>query len=372
MLHNIKKVKILGKGYLGTTYLVKKDGVEYALKVTKILPSEMVKSMKLKLWLELDFYEFIDQLDKYDIKFFVKLYAYEFHKCNHIQERICHNIKEIERMKPYDDSKWCMYKLLELKGETLVNYNINNKLSKKHIYCMIIQFAYISSILKSNTYTHNDLHSENITVQKSDNPIIKYKKKRYNLPINIQLSIIDYDSVVSKEHNKRKLFVKYPEIVYYNEMFKPIWYIILKNDKLIFDCKKQDNILPWNRDKKKYTNNKVLNEFMTNHPKLWNEKKEKIIKRYKGSAKYIENFEKNKMIDISYIKNVNNCIGRIAMNSMAEYFGIHYPKRYGEIYGWCSYHKPYFAKKELLELFEYTTTDQIIKHCLLKLKLLEK
>jgi len=371
MLHNIKKGKILGKGYFGTTYLVKKDGVEYALKIIKILPSEMVKSMNLKLWLELDFYKFIEQLDKYDIKYFVKLYSYEFHTCNHIQERIYYNKRGIEHMKPYVDSKWCMYKLLELKGDTLVNY-YNNKLSKKHIYCMIIQLAYISSILKSNSYTHNDLHSENITVQKSDNPIIKYKKKRYKLPINIQLSVIDYDSVVSNEYNKRTRFVKYPEIVYYTEMFIPIWYIILKNDKLIFDCKKQDHVLPWKRDKKNYIYNKVLNEFMTNHPKLWNEKKEKIIKRYKGSAKYIEEFEKYKMINNSYIKRDKNYLGHTAMNSMAEYFGIHYPKRYGEIYGWCSYHKPYFAKKELLELFEYTTTDQIIKHCLLKLKLLEK
>ena len=97
---NIKQIKKLGTGSYGTTYLVEKDGKKYAMKVQHILPIHRKKTFQYELWRELDLYEYINTLNKDDIKFFNKLYAYKiYNNCKHIQ-----NGKK---------SEWCIKYLLE-------------------------------------------------------------------------------------------------------------------------------------------------------------------------------------------------------------------------------------------------------------------
>ena len=116
----------------------------------------------------------------------------------------------------------------------------------------------------------------------------------------------------------------------------------------------------------------VLNEFIKDI-KLWNKIKDITITKYPESVKYIEYFEKNKNID-KFIKvrkdRKKHYIAQWALFDMTEYFGIYHPEQYGKVFGWCSYHKSYLSKKEMLEIFSYKNTDELMGHCLKKLRLL--
>ena len=370
-MDKITKGKILGKGMFGQTYLVEQEEKEYALKTQKILEKDMKKSMKINLWRELDFYNFINKLSEYDQNYFMKMYKYEFHKCKHKYERPFKIKKEhMKHFKPLDDSLWCMYTLLELKGQSLESYLIKNNLSKNTVYSLIIQLCYIGNLMKSKGYTHNDFHSGNITIQKSANPVIKYKNKNYILPVKLQVSAIDYGEVKHKKNNDSKSFKERPNVEYYMDVFFMCWFIIIKQDKHKYDCHKKNKKLPW--EKEKYFLYPVLNEFIRDI-KLWNKVKNITITKFPESAKYIEYYEKNKNID-KFIKvrkeRKKHYIAQWALYDMIEYFGIYHPHEFGKAFGWCSYHKSYLSKKEMLEIFSYKSADELMKHCLLKLKLL--
>ena len=54
-LDDYKIIKKIGKGFSGTTYLVKKNGKSYALKIQKILESDIKKSLRIEHWREIEF-----------------------------------------------------------------------------------------------------------------------------------------------------------------------------------------------------------------------------------------------------------------------------------------------------------------------------
>lgn len=374
-MNNLNRGKILGKGMFGQTYLVNDDGNKYALKIQKVLEKDIKPSkkqaMKLNLWREIDFYKFIDKLSKNEQTYFMKMYKYEFHKCKHKYDRPFKIKKEhMKHFKPLDDSLWCMYTLLELKGQSLESYLIKNNLSNRMVYALIIQLCYIGNLMKSKGYTHNDLHSGNITIQESENPIITYKNKDYIIPVKLQISAIDYGEVIHKNYNDSKSFNEQPNVEYYMDVFYICWFIIIKQDKHIYDCQKKNKKLPW--EKEEYFLYPVLNEFIKDI-KLWNKIKDITTTKYPESVKYIEYFEKNNNID-KFIKvrkdRKKHYIAEWALFDMTEYFGIYHPEKFGKVFGWCSYHKSYLSKKEMLEIFSYKNTDELMGHCLKKLRLL--
>jgi len=60
--NNVRIIKKLGSGFFGTTYLAEYDGVNYALKVQHIFPTDRVKNYKTIFWRELSLYEYINNL----------------------------------------------------------------------------------------------------------------------------------------------------------------------------------------------------------------------------------------------------------------------------------------------------------------------
>ena len=288
-----------------------------------------------------------------------------------IKDRSKYKKKNLKFFKPLDDSLWCMYTLIELKGQPLSTFLINTILTKKQIYSLIAQLCYIGNMMKAGDYLHDDLHSGNITIQKSSQPTIKYKNKKYTLPIDFQLSAIDYGEVKHKSTNKSKQFKERPDTEYYMDAFFMAWFIIIKQDKYIKDCKDKKKNMPWDRGKSMF--NAPLTKFMAIDINLWNKIKHDTINKYPDSAQYIEYFEKNKNMD-KFIKErkdrKKHYVAAWALIDMLEYFGIYYPKICAESFGWCSYHPAYLGKNELLQIYKYKNSSELMHHCLSKLKLL--
>ena len=61
-LNDIQMINTLGTGVYGTTYLVKYNNNNYALKIQHILPNDKNESYKKGLWRELDLYDYINTL----------------------------------------------------------------------------------------------------------------------------------------------------------------------------------------------------------------------------------------------------------------------------------------------------------------------
>ena len=86
--NDIQIINTLGTGVYGTTYLVKYNNNNYALKIQHILPNDKNESYKKGLWRELDLYDYINTLHPLQQKFFTKLYDYEIiDDCDHKQIR---------------------------------------------------------------------------------------------------------------------------------------------------------------------------------------------------------------------------------------------------------------------------------------------
>lgn len=169
---DITIVKTLGTGMFGTTYLCKYNDNNYAIKIQHILPSDKNKSYKKSLWRELDLYDYINNLQPQQQKFFTKLYGYEIiDDCDHKQIRPykidLNNKKDKFAMllSKLDKSNWCVKLLTEYKGnKTLQQYLYNNTLTVSQTYSIILQICNIMLILYEGGYSHNDLHTGNIMI----------------------------------------------------------------------------------------------------------------------------------------------------------------------------------------------------------------
>ena len=140
---NLKIIRKLGSGMLGTTYLVKKNNTKYALKVQHIMPNDRKKSFQKELWRELDLYEYINTLNKNDSKFFTKLYAYEIYKnCKHKQKRPFKlgNDSWAKGVKQLDKSDWCVKYLMDYQGkQTFGKYMSTHSIKPKEMRSFLLQ-----------------------------------------------------------------------------------------------------------------------------------------------------------------------------------------------------------------------------------------
>ncbi len=169
-----KIIKELGHGMVGTTYLAKLGNKKYALKIEKISEKNLKPNTKFSEWREI---EFSEKFGNSHPDQFIKLIKYDVvDNCEHKQvysgdlKYLPENVSKylIEK----NNSKYCIRKVYSLVDCDLSK--IIDQLDKKQIYSLIVQNAYIIYLLKSNGYSHNDLHSQNIGV-------IKTKKKYINI-----------------------------------------------------------------------------------------------------------------------------------------------------------------------------------------------
>jgi len=189
-------MKLLGSGFSGSTYLVKKNGKEYALKIQHIFEKDLLNK-KSQIWDEIKFYKYVS--DYYPL--FKKFYSYkiitdcDFRKNNKsIGLTVSNSYKN--KYKKLQESKFCIEYLTSYENNTLSN--IIDKLTIKQIYSLILQLLFGIKILQKKKYTHNDFNYHNITYTKTKKKyiIITINNKKYKIPVyNYIYTIIDYGAV---------------------------------------------------------------------------------------------------------------------------------------------------------------------------------
>lgn len=241
----IEIINELGAGMIGTTYLAKYNGKNYALKIQHILPEQRKKSFKSEVWREYDFYKYINTLPAAKQRFFTKLYHMEIYdNCTHVQ-RSNYIRKEgtfADRMRKLGESSWCVKYLMEYHGtQTLEKFIQTEKISNSNIISFALQIINILLILYSNGYSHNDLHLGNIMVKPTNIKTFKLQNiTGHNIKIqtsthsnnSLQLVAIDYGNVLHAKYHMdftvgvQKSFIKDRQTYLFNEMFTAIANII--------------------------------------------------------------------------------------------------------------------------------------------------
>lgn len=155
------------------------------------------------MWRELDLYKYINKLDKEEQTFFTKFHGYKiYNNCKHIQKReeeLKGNTPFINSLRKLDESEWCLKYLLKYKGDTtLFDFLGKENISIKQIYSIMLQICKIIYILYEAGYSHNDLHTKNIMINKTDKEYFNFMNEK--IPFyGYQLSAIDFGKVL---HNK--------------------------------------------------------------------------------------------------------------------------------------------------------------------------
>ena len=196
-------IRELGKGFYGTTYEIEYLNKRFALKKQKILESDVKRSLKSKIWRELDFYQWINKLSKTDQIFFMKLYEFKIEeKCEFKQEYT--EIKKIEinknvELKELDKSKYCLNLIVDLKDGVLDNLVLNQEEKQS----LLIQIIYSIYLMRKNNWIHHDIHPGNICYKKVDEStklILNIDGKKYKIPSNGYIfSLIDYGFCSNKK-----------------------------------------------------------------------------------------------------------------------------------------------------------------------------
>lgn len=265
----IEIINELGAGMIGTTYLAKYNGKNYAIKIQHILPEQRKKSFKSDLWREYDFFSYINTLSSAEQSFFTKLYNMQIYdNCTHIQKRPYPVPKTgafAERMRKLDASSWCVKYLMDYHGpETLERFIQTKTISNANIISFALQIINILLILYRVGYSHNDLHPGNIMVKAtstktfklSTNTEHKITRQEAGPHANngLQLVAIDYGNVLhAKYHmadtNKMlKLFMKDRQTYLFNEMFNALAKIIFYDKSILTTgekCSMQKIKYPW-------------------------------------------------------------------------------------------------------------------------------
>lgn len=202
----IEIIKELGNGSYGSTYLVKLDDKYFALKKQKIIKESIKKNYKYEIWREIDFYKWINKLDKYNQIFFMKMYDYNIYECKYVN-----NLSKLLEPKIYNKLKkspYCINILLELKDLTLEDLITEKKLEYTQRLSIIIQILYSLYLMHSSGYYHRDTHTQNIMINECDyNKIItlKINHKTYKLKTYGHIiSLIDYGLINHKKYLTKK------------------------------------------------------------------------------------------------------------------------------------------------------------------------
>ena len=376
-LNTFKKDKLLGRGMFGTTYLVKYNNKNYALKVQKILPSQRKKNLKHGIWREIDLYDYVNTLSKNEQKFFTKLYTYTIYKnCKHKQKRprkLNPKGKFGKMMIKMDSSVWCINLLMEYQDKiNLYDFVSLKKLTVKQTYSFIFQIIHIHLILYKGGYSHNDLHPKNIMIKKTTDKYFMFNNKK--IPYyGYQLVAIDYGLVLHKkfklklnEDSYEYLWKKDKEKWLFKEIFWSIIKLIYNEPKYRYNCDKKKIKYPFRRKNKYSPTTKVLKNMLKHHMDFWIESKKEFI-----NSKIIEKdiLKLESKIKIDNGKNVRNILKNninkdeifFILGKIKLKFDALYPKLFSKYNGWCSYHKINIPTDDMIKILHCKNHKELIK-----------
>jgi len=208
-IDDYKKKKLLGKGMIGTTYLITIKNKNYALKIEHILKKDIKKSTASPLWREIEFATTMG--NKYPEQF-MKLYDHDIiDKCEH-KQKYAYDLKVFGSKKQKEFEKLAKSPYCSRKIYSLVDYSLNDKLKKLNLqqkYSEIIQLIYIVYLMRKNGYIHGDFHFGNVGIKKTNKKYINIFSKKIPTYGYIY-SAIDYGEV---KHKKYKLNKKEKKIL---------------------------------------------------------------------------------------------------------------------------------------------------------------
>lgn len=270
IIDDLKIIKTLGYGMIGTVYKAEYKKNFYALKIEHVLETDIKYNPKSAVWREINFC--MNFASKYPDQF-TRLYKYDFiDNCTHKQKYSfpidTFPLRIQEDLIKRKNSNWCICKVFELVDSSLGS--VINKLDSKQIYSMIIQLCWIIKLLESNGYIHGDIHSGNIGVVKTKSKYINIWNQQ--IPTNGYIfKLIDYGLVVHEsdklniweKNNVKFLFYNGEIISIINLLFdnQKFWNWVNKN-KIKYNDYKTDlkafNKTPEKKYIKKITPNKDL------------------------------------------------------------------------------------------------------------------
>ena len=363
MLNNIKILDKLGTGKYGIVYLVEYNNNTYSMKIEHILERNLQKNFTSKIYRELDFFNYISTLKLNEQQFFMKLYKYKIiHDCKFIDTIPRYNNKSTY-LKSLNQSSLCIIYLLDYLGNiTLNNYLTTNNISIKERVSFMMQLIFIILVLYKGGYSHNDLHTYNVMVIKTNSKYFKFDK--YKIPFyGHRLVLIDYGKVLHNKYGKyyqinnpeftvntiTKLFYENQDKYIFNE-------ILMALNNIIFSS----NII--------YKRSNGIKKIMINHPKFFCD----MIKifgnlqpKYKSLLYFIfENRYSDKTIfKLIHHESYNYDIWMIIDKIVYRFF-YYYPKEYIEYFGSSKFYKVDFPEKYFIRFNEATNLKQIIDLCI--------
>lgn len=377
----MKIIKKLGSGYIGTVYLVEKDNKKYAMKIQKIPPEQRNKNFKYELWRELDFYNYVNKMNKNDIGFFNKLYSFKIYdKCDHIQDTYINSPREdlndfFEILKK---SEWCSKFVIEYKSD--INFKVflaTKKLSYQNYKSFFSQIIKIFSIQQKGGYFHDDLHNENIMVKKTNNKYFTIDNKKISFQ-GFQLSAIDYGLILHKKYklNKNynyKMLIKNPKRMYFEKIKEKILVLILNIDKHSYWYEKKNKTEIW--DKNPHPFDSLIKKIIKNHFSFWKNAKNryiKVISHNKDTLAIMNKIENSKKT-IHFIiekhdykeKNENNIW--LLLNIIANEFYIYNTKLHEKYFGWNYHFDLPIPKKIAFDILNCWNLEDLT-NCILKWK----
>jgi len=372
---NFNIIKKLGSGMYGTTYLIKIDDNEYAMKIQKILPNHVNKNLSIDIWREIDLYNYINKMKPKNQCFFTKLYYYDIlDNCEHKQERqyeINKNSIQGKTFALYDNSPYCIRYFLDYhNGITLRKYMQKYTLTIKQKYSMFLQIAKIIWIFYREGYVHSDLHAENIMVSSTTKETFTLFGKKVPY-FGIQLSAIDYGMVMNNKFKTYSGLRRYlgkniylMTELFYNCLFK---LHIINYEKLIVDCEKQKKMLPWFQDG--MFEEKGIKKIFVNYPDFIEKYLDYYVKFFPNSKKLIDELKSQitNNSNLSYIGNENDIYVKFVLERIDMRFALEHPKKWKKIMGWCSEPKFILPKKDILEIMEQNTPRKFINYLLSKI-----
>jgi hypothetical protein len=242
-------IKKLGNGMAGTVYLVNIRKKMYALKIEKIADKfihkkDMKKDVTSREWREIDFSlnfanEYPDQ--------FITLYKYDIIKdCKHVQE-FTNNLKTFpiyvqNIFTEKNNSNYCIRKVFSLIDNILKD--VIDTFTIPQFYSMMAQVTYIIHLMRENGYTHNDLHSSNIGVVKTNKKYLTILNNKIPL-LGYQYKAIDYGMVLNKKYKMDKVEKEMFNDSNINEINRLLKKVVTfeKNDKIkkLFTSEKEGN-----------------------------------------------------------------------------------------------------------------------------------
>jgi hypothetical protein len=233
----------------------------------------------------------------------------------------------------------------------------------------MLQICLIHSVLYQGGYSHNDLHTDNIMVNPTDQSHFKFANA--NIPFfGLKLTSIDYGNVLHSkfkiEEPWAKFFVYDRKKFLFDETFESIMIIVSNKDKYVYQCDKKKPI----QSSESGGFDDTVQKILVNHTDFFLKYMNKYLHNYKGGADILDVIIKNKSKPFSqFLDGQNGAYDAMHVIDRIVYaFTVLHPKLYAKYFGWCSYHRSILPVKDVLNILELTTTKKLINYCLKKLK----